>query len=138
MIVNRSNMFTLSSRKNIMLNFVEYFVNRISTTKVPKIFDEILKFQKTEKYTSLPVTNIIHRKAPWSAMLQAIWEWWIIKKSGTPSKYYLLNYLRSCLMLNTLYLPVGSFTICSGFRKLAKKRSGIGRHGDSRCLRGND
>ena len=42
--VTRSNMLTLSSRKNIMLNFVEYFVNRISTTKVPKIFDEIWKF----------------------------------------------------------------------------------------------
>ena len=29
-----------------MLNFVEYFVNRISTTKVPKIFDEILEIGK--------------------------------------------------------------------------------------------
>ena len=28
-----------------MLNFVEYFVNRISTTKVPKIFDEFRNFQ---------------------------------------------------------------------------------------------
>ena len=44
--VHRCNMSTLSSRKNIMLNFLEYFVNRISTTKVPKIFDEILEIGK--------------------------------------------------------------------------------------------